>query len=103
MSPKGGSIFRSLRQTSHATTQPIEKETNKQALSVKWWSYFLREQRKTNMGKQGKPQKNRRKPRKTGETWKNRGKQRKTRKNKENQGKIYIEKHGKTGRIRGKH
>ena len=55
------------------------------------------------MGKQGKPQKNRRKPRRTGETWKNRGKQRKTRKNKENQGKIYIEKHGKTGRIRGKH
>ena len=39
--------------------------------------------RKTNMGKQGKPQENRGKPRKTGETC-----MVKQRKNKENQGKI---------------
>ena len=50
-------------------------QKKKQRLSIKWWSYIFseitmtRKQRKTNMGKQGKTQENRGKPRKTGETW----------------------------------
>ena len=81
----------SLRQTSHAATQPIEKETNKQTLSIKWWSYFLRNNndRKTEKNKHGKTRENTGKERKTQE---NRGnmveqvKQRKTEKNTEKQG-----------------
>ena len=61
---------------------------------------------RTEKNKHGKTRETTEKQTKTKENRGNmekRGKQRKTRKNKENQGKIYIEKHGKTGRIRGKH
>ena len=76
----GVSIFKSLdRQVMQQHN--LEKERNKKTLSIKWWSYFLRNNndRKTeknkenqeknieNMGKQGESRKNIEKQRETGE------------------------------------
>ena len=68
-----------------------KKQTNKQTLSIKWWSYFLRNNTdgKTEKNKHGKTRENTGKQRKTQENRVNmveQVKQRKTEKNTEKQG-----------------